>query len=325
LDYWLPSELQGNSYMRNVIQTAITNMRDRTREEDYLAPRVLREAALWLEQNQDADRFFLTVESFDPHEPWLVPEYYRRMYLDEEGQECVLPVYGDLSDINPKLVARARANYFGNVTMCDRWFGFLMDALRATGRIDDTMVILTSDHGHALGDEVFTGQFMGKRAYPSMPVIFDIPLMIRFPDAKHAGRRSNLLAQHHDISAAILKAAGVEPPSELEGIPFVEDAAANKAGERDHVTVGSSGGIAVIDDCWWLSCKLDGTGVILHDLSAEAPFSRNVADGHQDVVNELYSLAMADAVGGLPEGLLKRAKNLKNAPGSSGRPATLVA
>ena len=39
--------------------------------------------ALWLEQNQDADRFFLTVESFDPHEPWLLPAHYRRMYLEE--------------------------------------------------------------------------------------------------------------------------------------------------------------------------------------------------------------------------------------------------
>jgi arylsulfatase A-like enzyme len=321
MNYWLPEAFRDITYMRGVIQTAITNMRDRNREEDYLAPRVLKEAALWLEQNRDADKFFLTVESFDPHEPWLVPEHYRKMYLDEDGQECVLPLYGDVSAVDPKLIARARANYLGNVTMCDRWFGFFIDSLKATGRIDDTMVILTSDHGHALGDQVFTGAFMGKRAYPSMPVIYDIPLMIRFPGAEHAGKRSNLLAQHHDIPAVILEAAGVAPPEEFDGISFVEDAIAGKASMRNHVTVGSSNGLTVINDRWWLSCKLDGTGPILHDLESAEPFSVNAAEQNQETVNALFSLAMEDAVGGFPEGLLRYAKNLQNAPGSSDVPA----
>ena len=321
MDYWLPRELQNDPYRRGVIQTSITNMRDRVREEDYLAPRVLKEAALWLEQNRDADRFFLTVESFDPHEPWLVPEHYRRMYLEEDGQENVLPFYGDISDIDPKLIARARANYFGNVTMCDRWFGFFMDALKAQGRLDDTMVILTSDHGHALGDKVFTGTFMGKRAYPSMPVVFDIPLMLRFPGAEHAGKTSDQFVQHHDISAAILESAGVDAPLEIEGISFIENAISGRTGKRDHVTVGSSTAVTVINDHWWLSCKIDGSGVILHDMAAQDPFAANVAQDNAEVVKELFSLAMADAVGGFPDGLLRAAGRQKNAPGSINLPA----
>ena len=42
-------------------------------------------AARWLEQNLDAERFFLTVESFDPHEPWFVPEHYRRRTTPADG------------------------------------------------------------------------------------------------------------------------------------------------------------------------------------------------------------------------------------------------
>ena len=64
-------------------------MYGREREEDYFNARIMTEAAHWLEQNRDAKRFFLMVESFDPHEPWFVPEYYRRMYDDSEGREQI--------------------------------------------------------------------------------------------------------------------------------------------------------------------------------------------------------------------------------------------
>ncbi len=176
VDHWLPREMQ-NERTVAFIQQAIMNVHDRTREEDYFAPRVLKEAAVWLEQNQDAERFFLTVESFDPHEPWLVPPHYRKMYAKEEGQEQVKSGYADTTQIDRALLTRTRANYSGAVTMCDRWFGHLMETLRVLGRLEDTMVILVSDHGHSIGD----GDFIGKRGYPSRPEVYDVALMVRFP------------------------------------------------------------------------------------------------------------------------------------------------
>ena len=126
----------------------ILNMRDRVREELWFNAQVFQEAARWLEQNRDAERFFLTVESFDPHEPWFVPEHYRRAYDTSEGQEQVLSPYAEIPDLEPELVRRTRANYAGLVTMCDRWFGHLMETLRVLGLLENTLVIVTSDHGH---------------------------------------------------------------------------------------------------------------------------------------------------------------------------------
>jgi len=268
---------------------------------------------LWLEQNRDADRFFLTVESFDPHEPWLVPDYYRRMYLEEEGREQVVSLYRNVSDLDPKLLDRTRANYSGEVTMCDRWFGFFMDTLKAQGLLDDTMVILTSDHGHSIGDR----DYMGKQGYPSAPEVYDIPLMIRFPGAEHAGVTSDVFAQHHDIAAVILEAAGVEPPPEIEGFSFLGSALAGEAGQRDHVTVGWGSAVTVINDRWWLNCKVDGTGVLLYDLSANETLDRNVAQEHSDIVDHLFTLAKEDAGGGFPEWLVDIARNQADAPGCS--------
>ena len=112
----------------------LLNMRDRVREELWFNAQVMQEAARWLEQNRDAERFFLTVESFDPHEPWFVPEHYREPYDPTSGQEQVISPYAEVPDLAPELVTRTRANYAGLVTMCDRWLGHLLESLRTQGR-----------------------------------------------------------------------------------------------------------------------------------------------------------------------------------------------
>jgi arylsulfatase A-like enzyme len=324
LDYWLtpevrrlcaladPSDTQVDE-MIDFFQRCITNLRGRHHEVDYYSPKVFQEAALWLEQNQDADQFFLTIESFDPHEPWLVPAHYRKMYQTEEGPEQVITFYGDVSSMSPYLLERTRANYRGSVTQCDRWFGYLMETLRVLGRLEDTLVILTADHGHTLGEE----GFMGKQGYPSRPEVFDIPLMVRFPHAEHAGVVNDNFVQHVDVSATILDAAGVEPVIPINGRSFLENAPYGKPGPRDHVTVGWGSTPTVITDRWWFNCKVDGTGAFLYDRSASNPFERNVADKHPEVLNALFKQAIDDAGGEFPAWLLQLAKNEADAPGCS--------
>jgi arylsulfatase A-like enzyme len=315
IDYWIPKELLGHGHQARIdfVEQCIMNIRDRRREEEYFAPRVLREAALWLEQNQDADRFFLTVESFDPHEPWLIPPHYLRMYLQEEGREQVVSLYGDAPGLDAAILARTRANYSGAVTMCDRWFGHFMESMRVLGLLDNTMVIFTADHGHSIGDR----NYLGKRGYPSSPEVFNVPLMIRFPSAEHAGETSEMFVQHHDITDLILKTVGVEPPVAIDGVSFLEDAVAGKRGSRDHVTVGWGSTPTVITDRWWFNCKVDGTGVLLHDLRAANPFASNVADNHPDAVNALFAQAVEDAGGSFPDWLVAVAREQVDAPGCS--------
>ena len=315
LDRWLPRALRGKGDQARdeFVQQCIMNYHGRTREEDYFAPKVLKEAALWLEQNQDAGKFFLTIESFDPHEPWLPPRHYRHMYLKEDGREQVVSVYDDVSDIDDALIARTQANYSGEVTMCDRWFGYFMESARVLGLLDNTMLIFTSDHGHSIGDR----SYMGKRGYPSSPEVYDVPLMIRFPRAEHAGKTSDMFVQHHDITSAILEAAGVEPPEPIDGISFLGDAAASRPGRRDHVTVGWGSTPTVITRKWWFNCKADGTGILLHDMEAGEPFARNVADEYPDTVETLFARTKEDAGGGFPDWIVELARKQADAPGCS--------
>ena len=319
IDYWLPEEIRNDPrYVAEqpfveFIQNCIMNIHQRTKEEDYFAPRVLKEAALWLEQNQDADKFFLTVESFDPHEPWLVPEHYRKMYLKEDGREQVISWYRDVSSIDRKLIERTQANYSGVVTLCDRWFGYFMDNLRVLDLLDNTMVILISDHGHSIGD----GNYLGKRGYPSAPEVYDTPLMVRFPQAEHAGVTSDAFVQHHDIAAQVLETAGVEPLAEMDGVPFLDNAIAGKPGQRDHVTVAWGSAVTVITDRWWLNCKVDGAGALLYDLKTAEPFVGNVARENADVVSRLFTMAKADARRDFPDWIMELARSQADAPGCS--------
>ncbi|MFC1735375.1 sulfatase [Candidatus Hydrogenedentota bacterium] len=308
IDYWVSRDWQ-KRYGPELINSIVLNRYDRTHEEEYHVAQVMRESALWLEQNRDAEKFFLTVESFSPHEVWHVPEHYWRMYIDEDGQEQIMSGL-DVSKIDPYLLKRAQANYSGLVTMCDRWFGYFMETMRVTGRLDDTMVIVTSDHGHYLGDY----DLLTKRKYPSAPEVYDVPLMVRCPGGEHGGTVSDLFVQHHDISAQILESAGADRADSVDGVIFLDEALSNKDGKRNHVTAAWGQGITVVTRKWWVSCFANGAGMLLHDLESEEPFITNLASEHPKVADELFALAKADAGGEFPEWLVETSPEIEEAP-----------
>jgi len=72
------------------------------------------------------------------------------MYLPEDGPEQVKSGYADVNKMDPALIARTRANYSGAVTMCDRWLGYFIEQMRVMGLLENTAVILTTDHGSML-------------------------------------------------------------------------------------------------------------------------------------------------------------------------------
>ncbi len=309
IDHWLAPELQGETgrgvpFMRRALQ----NMADRRVEEDYFNAQVMSTAARWLQENRDANPFFLTLECWDPHEPWFVPAPYRAQYDPEAGREHVLSIYAETAGFPADLLHRARMNYSGLVTMCDRWFGHLYQTLAALGRLDDTLLMVTSDHGHALGD----GGYMGKRLYPTHPAVLDCTLMIRHPEGLGAGQRADMFVQHTDLAAQILAFARVPAPQPLHGIPFWQEALAGQPSSRDHVTVGWGAAFTVIDETWWLNVMVDGTRPRLHPRLG--PFDHNLAAANPETVAQLFALGAADAGGAFPEYLLQQARGEVQAP-----------
>jgi len=340
INYWLPIELQTEKIVKFMNQ-CLMNMDEVKKEEDYSVARVMREAARWLEQNQDKDKKFLMIESWSPHEPWFIPEHYRKMYCDLDYPMQVLSLYRDVSNVSPEIIKSTQANYSGLVTMCDRWFGYLYDCVANLGLLDDTLIIVTTDHGHSIGDN----NYLGKRGYPSSPEVYHIPILLRHPDNSYGrGIKNNMLVQHTDITATILDIVGIkkifetdsykwddlwsilmEPENKreikneikLHGRSFFDKLISNKNSFREHVTVAWGPNITVITDNWWFNCRVNGNGAFLFDLSKDEPFKDNVANAKIDIVKELFSIAKQDANGKFPDYLVKMANNEIDAPGCS--------
>jgi arylsulfatase A-like enzyme len=325
IDYWVPRELQelrgkatgleqpgfGAAWFSSRI---LLNMRDRVREELWFNAQVMQEAARWVEQNVDAKRLFLTVESFDPHEPWFVPEHYRRRYDDDAGREQVISPYAEMPWLPPELVKRTRANYAGLVEMCDRWFGHLVETLRVTGVLDQALVIVTSDHGHSMWER---RGYIGKRGYPSDPESYEVPMLVRHPQKRGAGTVCSGFVQHHDITATALEASGVAPAAAIDGKSFWSMAFEGGPPIRDHVTVGWGSAMTVIDDRYWFNAKVNGRGAFLHDSPRPLPDAKNLAHELPEVVNAMFEIGRADAGGTFPDYLLQQAESATDAPGCS--------
>jgi len=283
------------SYLRNNVR--------RVSEADYYPARVFTEASRWVRENDDAERFFLVVDSFDPHEPWDPPLNYRRMYdPDDDCVDVIQSLYGPWQGkMTPREVRRIQANYAGEVTMVDRWFGEFMETLRLSGRLDDTVVAVISDHGHNLGLDPGDKGLISKQGHPMTHAVADRVLMVRHPKGEHAGAACDQLVYNLDLTPTILGIAGEALPGAIDGIDVWGQVPAGSAPARDHVTIGWGPLVTVITDDWWLNASIWGEAPLLYAVKDDPALERNLAPDRPDLCADLLRLAVEDAGGSIPQ------------------------
>jgi len=151
------------------------------------------DAALgWLQQPRDAP-FFAWVHLYDPHSPYSAPE----PYASRAGDRL----------------------YDGEVAYTDAQIGRLLDELEAAGLLENTIVVVTADHGEGLGDHGEPGH--GMFLYDTTLLV---PLIIRLPDQLIAGREVAEQVRLIDVAPTILELAAVALPEAFLGqslMPFL--------------------------------------------------------------------------------------------------------
>jgi arylsulfatase A-like enzyme len=285
------------SYQGLILAQHLANQGNREKEEDYQAPRVFREAMEWLDAGRKAEEFFLLVDVFDPHEPWDPPDKYLELYADPDyrGPALMHTRYGSSDNLTEVQLQHMRDRYAGEVTMVDHWLGRFLDRARELGMLDDTLVVLTSDHGHQFGEHGLTGKVVRGLWYE----LVDVPLMIRRPDGIDAGKRVESFAQHHDIAPTVLAALGVAPRAALDGVNLL-DLAADRISPREHVSCGFHDYSWCRDARYAYITRNDGTDIQLFDMEADPLQKQNLAANEPAVVETLRQKLLADAGGPLP-------------------------
>ncbi|WP_137285781.1 sulfatase-like hydrolase/transferase [Halorussus salinisoli] len=181
------------------------------RESEFFAPRVFARAIEWLRANEVWDEWFCYVDSFDVHEPFHCPEPYASMYTDEDPTDPEMPVWprwGRIdegqSELSADQLAFVKAQFAGKVTMVDRWFGRLLDRLDRRELWDDTLVVVTSDHGFSLGDHGWLGKIDG----PLYDTLARTPLLVWHPDHSDDVERVEALTSAVDLHPTLATAVG---------------------------------------------------------------------------------------------------------------------
>jgi arylsulfatase A-like enzyme len=117
--------------------------------------------------------------------------------------------------------AQLQATYYGMVTEVDAQFGRVVDTLAERGLLDNTVVVVTSDHGEQLGDH----WLIEKVGYADPS--YRIPLIIRWPGhTGRAGRVVEAFTESVDVLPTLLDLLGGEIPDFCDGAslrPFLDN------------------------------------------------------------------------------------------------------
>ena len=285
--------------MREKVRQYRANVAGRKREEDWFGPRVFLRGMEYLEVAAEVGGpFFLVVDSFDPHEPWDPPEGYANMYGEPTGRgEPIAPNYGPSDYLEEDELARMRSLYAGEVTLTDKWFGSFVDRMADLGLLENTLLVVFSDHGVSLGEHGYTG----KVAEAIWPELNDIVFYVRHPEGRGAGRTSDFRAGFHDIAPTVLGQMAMELPQPMDGqnlLPILDGKAPEA--ERPYVTLGYGNYSWAEDDGWALSARNDGEEARLYDLRNDPQMNRDVAGGNRGVVKRMWEGYVLKDAGGPP-------------------------
>jgi len=220
------------------------------REEDSETPWLTRQMIRFLEKDAPArERPWMCHLSYiKPHWPYIVPAPYHDMY----GPDSHKPVVRDareLEDPHPIYAAftdnaigqafqrddvreAALGAYMGLIKQIDDQMGVLFKHLEASGQLDETMIVITSDHGDYMGDH-----WLGEKDLFHEPSV-KVPLIVYDPSPAADATRGavcDALVESIDLLPTFVEVAGGTPRMEmLEGhslLPFLHDAKAT--GPRD--------------------------------------------------------------------------------------------
>ncbi len=273
--------------------------------------------------DEDQPPFYLVASYHHPHEPFQPTQELWNLY---EGAEIDLPTWPDnleetysqmdrwLNEVHgtdhPLLedeesLRKLRRSYYALVTYIDRKVGDLLEALDRTGQAENTIVVFTSDHGDMLGEK----RMVQKRCFYEWSA--RIPLIVAFPDGRHAGTTVDQPVSLFDLVPTALDWAGV-PESERLPMDAQSLVPLIQGGDEERTVISEFHADKVKAPCFMVRrgrykyIYVHGFAPQLFDLEADSGEWNNLANDpavadverklHSVILNRFDPDAIADAV-----------------------------
>jgi len=214
--------LEGLGYRVDDAVSALSSEPERPAERGisaFLTDRLLE----WLRRQDDP--WFLHASYLRPHPPYAAAGRWAKAYDPDDVPDPVpapdrpLPFSGHLSEErapeDPAELRSLRAQYFGMISDVDEQLGRLWDGLAELGVWDDTLVVVTSDHGEQLGDQGTLGKGgFFEASYHVVGIVRDP----RHPDVH--GRAVDAFTENVDIFPTLCEAMDISVPAQCDGMPL---------------------------------------------------------------------------------------------------------
>ena len=211
------------------------------------APRVNELALPLLERHKDTERLFVWIHYSDPHTPYLLPGDTENPFIGDEYYVDTQPVKLE----NPRATALGQerelryyvAAYDANIRVMDDHLGQLLDRARGLGLLEDSLLVLTADHGESLGEH---GYFFGHGRLPHNPGSHVPLLFARTGGGMPQGLRVEQPVELVDLYPTLREMlfADHEVPN-LEGrslMPWLTGEAPAEVGDTESLAFSNAGG-----------------------------------------------------------------------------------
>lgn len=207
------------------------------------------------------DRFCLFVSFPDPHHPFAPPQPYCDLFdpakvpapkvvpgeldrmpayvqdCDDPAQDAYIPVGSKnreqgfmlrTDSISNDTINKVIAHTYGSIRMIDDAIGRILDALGATGALDDTYIVFTSDHGELLGDHGLL-----RKGPPPYRQLLQVPLLVSGPGIAR-GSRTQAMTSHLDFVSTFATLFDAKAPAN-DGLDLSGTLSGQQTRERDRL------------------------------------------------------------------------------------------
>lgn len=176
--------------------------------------------------------FFLMVNFPDAHCDWQKQvEGMPAHPLDGEDIERSIPFIG----VDNERLRELTANYYNSINRLDESVGMLMDSLRTSGALENTLIIYLGDHGAQFSRGKTSNYEAGLR----------VPFIVSWPGKVPEGREESTMISTIDLLPTLLSAASIPVPDHLPGqslFPLIQNGALERP--RNYIFAGGAGSAA---------------------------------------------------------------------------------